>query len=71
MAASAVAIEFDQYDDDVAALLREYQGESDQQGSYNPQYSLSTKLLTQKRWSTLRKASFWSLLLLLKVSSNQ
>ena len=36
MAASAVAIEFDQYDDDVAALLREYQGESDQQGSYNP-----------------------------------
>lgn len=36
MAASAAAIEFDQYDDDVAALLREYQSESDQQGSYNP-----------------------------------
>ena len=33
---SAVAIEFDQYDDDVAALLREYQGQSSEQGSYNP-----------------------------------
>ena len=30
------AIEFDQYDDDVAALLREYQDQSDQEGSYTP-----------------------------------
>ena len=36
LVSSAVAIEFDQYDDDVAALLREYQGQSSEQGSYNP-----------------------------------
>ena len=33
---SVIAIEFDQYDDDVAALLREYQSQSDNQGSYTP-----------------------------------
>ena len=36
LALPVLAIEFDQYDDDVAALLREYQGQSDQKGSYNP-----------------------------------
>ncbi len=33
---SAVAIDFQDYDDDVAALLREYQSQSDAMGSYNP-----------------------------------
>jgi membrane-bound lytic murein transglycosylase C len=32
----AVAIDFEEYDDDVAALLREYQSHSDSKGSYNP-----------------------------------
>jgi len=36
LALPAAAVEFDQYDDDVAALLREYQGHSDQKGSYTP-----------------------------------
>tara|TARA_B110000967_G_scaffold91985_1_gene94644 strand:- start:281 stop:1339 length:1059 start_codon:yes stop_codon:yes gene_type:complete len=36
LALPVLPIEFDQYDDDVAALLREYQGQSDQKGSYNP-----------------------------------
>jgi hypothetical protein len=29
-------IDFNDYDEDVAALLREYQAQSDKQGSYNP-----------------------------------
>ena len=36
LALPASAVEFDQYDDDVAALLREYKGHSDQKGSYTP-----------------------------------
>ena len=32
----AGAIDFEEYDDDVAALLREYQSHSDSKGSYNP-----------------------------------
>ena len=33
---SAVEIDFQDYDDDVAALIREYQSQSDSMGSYNP-----------------------------------
>lgn len=36
LSSSAIAVDFNDYDEDVAALLREYQAQSDRQGSYNP-----------------------------------
>ena len=36
LAPLALDVDFDDYDEDVAALLREYQVQSDKQGSYNP-----------------------------------
>ena len=36
LSSSAIAVDFNDYDEDVAALLREYQAQTDRQGSYNP-----------------------------------
>ncbi len=36
LASPVLAVDFDDYDADVAALLREYQAQADTQGSYNP-----------------------------------